>query len=129
MQQIIREVEAYADSGMACANPRRYLEMVYDIRRNYSTSEDSYCDLAEQGVFSDALKQLVEYLFDEVMEDVRPSLANKSLVHSHALPALKPFEELTLSDVDLVSYNSDDINEERALEDECAAPTVLSSKF
>jgi len=94
IQQVIREVEAYADSGMACMNPRKHLDMIYAVRRNCSTQENSYCDLAEQGIFSEALRQLIEYLFDEVMQEqsIRPSQDDRSLVHSEAQPALKPFE-------------------------------------
>ena len=51
---------------------------------------------------------------------MRPRLATGSLMHSHAKPMLKTFEELSLSDVDLISYNSDDNGDFV----ECAAPVA-----
>jgi len=35
-------------------------------------------------------------------------------VHSDAQPALKTFEDLTLADIDIVSYNSDEEEEEES---------------
>lgn len=37
--QIIKEVESYKDSGLAYLNPARYLEQIYDIRRNCNVPE------------------------------------------------------------------------------------------
>ena len=71
MQQIIREVESYKDSGLACMHPAKYLERIYNIRRNCATAEGSYRDLAEQGMQSEALRQLVDFLFDEVVHEMR----------------------------------------------------------
>ena len=50
MQQIIREVDSYKESGFCYINPEKYLEKIYDIRRNCSTSEESYRSLFEQGM-------------------------------------------------------------------------------
>ena len=62
MQQIIREVDSFKDSGLAMYNPSRHLESIYDIRRNAGSCELPYRLLREQGVQSEALKQLCEYL-------------------------------------------------------------------
>ena len=32
--QVIREADSYKDSGLACMNPAKFLEQIYDIRRN-----------------------------------------------------------------------------------------------
>jgi len=70
--QIIREVEAYKESGLAHMNPKKYLEQIYDIRRNRHTVEESYRELDEQGYFSESLRQLIEFLYDEVLSEERP---------------------------------------------------------
>jgi len=45
--QIIREVDMYKDSGLAHMNPKKYLELIYDIRRNRHNVEESYDELEE----------------------------------------------------------------------------------
>ena len=84
IQQIIRKVDQYKDSGLAHMNPKKYLEQIYDIRRNCHTVEETYADLEDQGFFSESLRQLVEYLHDDIAsEEVieRPPAA--LLNHSH----------------------------------------------
>ena len=54
-------------------NPRKYLEQIYDIRRNRHTVEDPYRDLEEQGLFSESFKQLIEFLHDDIVSEMRPS--------------------------------------------------------
>ena len=44
MQQVVREVEAFADSGLACMKPRMHLDHIYEIRRRCSTSKEPYSD-------------------------------------------------------------------------------------
>ena len=56
IKQIIHEVEEWKDSGVCHANPKKYLEQIYDIRRNRHAVEDSYHDLAEQGLLSESLR-------------------------------------------------------------------------
>lgn len=51
------------------SNPRKYLEKIYDIRRNCHTVEESYSDYAAEGLLSDSLRQLIEYLHDEVVSN------------------------------------------------------------
>ena len=73
--QIIREVESYKESGLAHMNPKKYLEQIYDIRRNRHTVEESYSELDEQGYLSDSLRQLIDFLHDEVLSEMRPAAA------------------------------------------------------
>ena len=73
VRQIICEVEKFKDSGLAHMNPRKYLEQIYDIRRNRHTVEDPYRDLEEQGLFSESFKQLIEFLHDDIVSEMRPS--------------------------------------------------------
>ena len=47
-------------------NPRKHLEELYDIRRNCHSTEESYAELEEQGLRSESLRQLIEFLHDEV---------------------------------------------------------------
>lgn len=80
--QIIREVDAYKDSGLAHMNPRKHLELIYDIRRNRHTVEESYRELELQGYFSASLRQLMDYLYDEALVDLRqPVGATAQLLH------------------------------------------------
>ena len=67
-------------------NPKKYLEQIYDIRRNCHTVEESYAELEDQGFFSESLRQLVEYLHDDIASEEiieRPPAA--LLNHSHDL--------------------------------------------
>ena len=63
-------------------NPRKYLEEVYDIRRNCATAEQSYSTLATQCWRSMALGQLLEFLYDEVMEEM--SLSRPMILLGHS---------------------------------------------
>jgi len=67
---------------MAHMNPKKYLEMIYDIRRNRHNVEESYRDLEEQGFLSDSLRQLIDFLHDEALSEVRPPAALNVLNHS-----------------------------------------------
>jgi hypothetical protein len=38
---VIREVDSYKDSGLAHLNPAKFLEQIYDIRRNCHVQEET----------------------------------------------------------------------------------------
>ena len=65
--QVIREVDSYKDSGLACMNPAEFLEQIYDIRRNCHVQEETCDDFIQNGGQSPALRQLIEYVHDEVV--------------------------------------------------------------
>jgi len=93
MQQVIRQTEEYKDSGLVCMNPRKHLEKVYDIRRNCASSEEPYSSFkGDQSLQTEALKQLLEYLHDEAIDELRHESA--PLHHSAASTTLKTLEDL-----------------------------------
>ena len=55
MQQVIRQTDAFKDSGLACMNPSKYLERIYDIRRNCATAEEPYANFVDS-LQSEALR-------------------------------------------------------------------------
>ena len=57
MQQIIREVDSYKDSGYAHMNPAKHLEKIYNIRRKCTQVEEPYSEVADDlGLFSESLR-------------------------------------------------------------------------
>lgn len=76
--QIIREVDSYKDSGLAHFNPKKYLERIYDIRRNCHIQEESCNEFIQNGGMSHALSQLVEYIYDEVSGGMHQQKADSS---------------------------------------------------
>merc|ERR1719362_79175 len=75
MQQIIREVDSYKDSGYAHMNPAKHLEKIYNIRRKCTQVEEPYSEVADDlGLFSESLRQLCEFIYDEVSDEMRSNL-------------------------------------------------------
>ena len=61
---------------------------MYDIRRNCAHAEQPYSEF----VRSDALRQLVDFLYDEITAELR------HMHHSQSLAYLKTIDELSISD-------------------------------
>ena len=89
-------------------NPAKFLEHIYDIRRNCHLQEETFDDFIHNGGQSQALRQLIEYIYDEVTGGQNLPVLNEQADYS-----------IYQSEEDLIC------SEDEVFESSCAKDVVL----